>query len=45
METQTQSTLMDKQAVYKRLAISPRTLEYMTKGGQFPPPVRIGKHV
>jgi prophage regulatory protein len=37
--------VLDKAAVFQRLSIAPRTIEYMVRAGQFPPPVRIGKHV
>ena len=38
-------TLLDKASVCQRLAILQRTLENMVKAGEFPPSVRIGKHV
>ena len=37
--------LLDKQTVCARLGIAARTLENMVRDGQFPPPVRVGKHV
>lgn len=37
--------LLDKKTVCARLGIAARTLENMVRDGQFPPPVRVGKHV
>ncbi|MEI8170816.1 MAG: helix-turn-helix domain-containing protein [Rhodoferax sp.] len=37
--------LLTKAQVCTRLCIAPRTVEYMVKAGNFPPPVRIGKQV
>lgn len=37
--------LLDKQAVCKRLNMSPRALEYMVRDGAFPPAVRIGRRM
>lgn len=45
MQTEIQPQLLNKNAVCQRLSVSPRTLENMTKAGQFPYPVRVGKHV
>lgn len=38
-------TLLNKAAVCERLAVSPRCLEMMVRDGDFPPPVRLGRHV
>jgi predicted DNA-binding transcriptional regulator AlpA len=45
MTQETLPSLLDKATVCTRLAIAPRTLEYMVKNGQFPPGVRVGKHI
>ncbi|OCX75850.1 helix-turn-helix transcriptional regulator [Acidithiobacillus thiooxidans] len=37
--------LLTKAHLCNQFAFSPRTLENMVKTGDFPPPVRIGKHV
>lgn len=38
-------TLLNKATVCERLAVSPRCLEMMVRDGDFPPPVRLGRHV
>lgn len=38
-------TLLNKAAVCTLLSCSPRCLEIMVKNDDFPPPVRLGKHV
>jgi prophage regulatory protein len=45
MTPESVSALLDKASLCQRLSIAPRTIENMVKAGQFPPPVRIGKHV
>jgi prophage regulatory protein len=45
MENEYIPAMLDKTTVCQRLSISPRTLENMTKSGQFPPAVRVGKCV
>jgi predicted DNA-binding transcriptional regulator AlpA len=37
--------LLNKTELCKQLSIAPRTLEYMIKRNEFPPPVRLGKYV
>jgi predicted DNA-binding transcriptional regulator AlpA len=39
------SALLGKAQLCELLAISERTIEGMVKNRQFPPPVRVGKHV
>lgn len=39
------ATLLNKVTLCERLAVSERTIEMMIKRGEFPPPVRVGKHV
>jgi prophage regulatory protein len=38
-------TLLSKTDLCGRLGVSVRTIENMVKAGDFPPPVRVGKHV
>ncbi|MGC8505006.1 MAG: helix-turn-helix transcriptional regulator [Acidithiobacillus sp.] len=45
MNDETLPRLLTKADLCDQLTISPRTLENMVKAGDFPPPVRIGKHV
>ena len=37
--------LLNKAMICAQLSLSPRCLELMVKRGEFPPPVRVGKHV
>ena len=39
------TSLLNKTMLCERLAVSERTIEMMVKRGEFPPPVRVGKHV
>ncbi|HRQ45541.1 MAG TPA: helix-turn-helix domain-containing protein [Rhodocyclaceae bacterium] len=39
------SPLIGKAELCERLRVSQRTIENMVRDGEFPPPVRIGKHV
>ena len=45
MTTIATPTLLNKAAVCALLGLSPRCLENMVKNQDFPPPVRMGKHV
>ena len=45
MPTLATPTLLNKTAVCALLGLSPRCLENMVKNQDFPPPVRMGKHV
>ncbi len=37
------ASLLSKAALSARLGVSPRTIENMVSGGEFPPGVRLGK--
>lgn len=41
----TTPALLSKASVCEVLSVSPRCLEMMVRDGDFPPPVRLGRHV